>query len=165
MLLCHYFVTPIQAINRLQRLNLTVSYKSVVRLLDKVGARFDEKTKKWRDDLLDVLKSCDTAVSTCTVTEVPNDKSWLSAIISSIHHYINSSLHRPSLHQYVNTAIGFLVQKPFYEQTKNYWKFIPYSLSFLLITPIGVTSNWSEIPITPVWAQWWWWWWWWILIW
>ena len=75
MLLCHYFVTPIQAINRFQRLNLTVSYQSVVRLLDKVGARFDEKTRKWRDVLLDVLKSCDTAVSTCTVIEMFNDKS------------------------------------------------------------------------------------------
>ena len=40
-----------------------------------MGARFDEKTKKWRDVLLDLLKAFDTALSTCTVIELINDKS------------------------------------------------------------------------------------------
>ncbi len=44
-------------------MNLTISHTSLIRLLDRVGASFDETSKKWRDDLLDLLRSSDTIVS------------------------------------------------------------------------------------------------------
>ena len=56
-------ISILQTFNRLQQLNLTTSYRSLIRLLDKVGAKYDEKTKQWRDDLIASLKSSETTVS------------------------------------------------------------------------------------------------------
>ena len=53
----------IQTFSRLGRLNLTVSHTSLIRLLDRIGATFDEKTRMWREKLLDLLMSSETAVS------------------------------------------------------------------------------------------------------
>lgn len=69
IIVCTFLYIPIgpisilQTFNRLQRLNLTMSYRSLIRLLDKVGAKYDEKTKQWRDDLIASLKSSETTVS------------------------------------------------------------------------------------------------------
>ena len=52
-----------QTFSRLGRLNLTVSHTSLIRLLDRIGATFDEKTRMWREELLDLLMSSETAVS------------------------------------------------------------------------------------------------------
>lgn len=47
-LLIHILFSQLfQTFTRLQRLNVSVSYPSLIRLLDKVGATYDEKTKKW----------------------------------------------------------------------------------------------------------------------
>ena len=40
-----------------------MSYPSLIRLLDKVGATYDENTKKWRDSNLTLLQSSESAVS------------------------------------------------------------------------------------------------------
>ena len=52
-----------QTFSCLGRLNLTVSHTSLIRLLDRIGATFDEKTRMWREELLDLLMSSETAVS------------------------------------------------------------------------------------------------------
>ena len=51
-----------QTFSRLGRLNLTVFHTSLVRFLDRIGATFDEKTRMWREELLDLLMSSETAV-------------------------------------------------------------------------------------------------------
>ena len=53
----------LQTYTRLQKLNLTVSHPSLIRLLKKVGSTFDEKATKWRDDLLNLLRTSETSVS------------------------------------------------------------------------------------------------------
>ena len=52
----------LQTYIRLQKLNLTVSHPSLIRLLNKVGSTFDEKAKKWRDGLLNLLQTSETCV-------------------------------------------------------------------------------------------------------
>ena len=52
-----------QTFSCLGRLNLTVSHNSLVCLLDRIGATFDEKTRMWREEELDLLTSSETAVS------------------------------------------------------------------------------------------------------
>ncbi|XP_064384807.1 uncharacterized protein LOC135333715 isoform X2 [Halichondria panicea] len=46
-----------QVYQRLQRLNVTVSHSSVIRMLDKVGEGFDAQVKEWRDRLVSTLDS------------------------------------------------------------------------------------------------------------
>ena len=42
---------------RLHKLNLTVSYKTVIRLLDDFGKDHDMKVQQWRDSLKNFLSS------------------------------------------------------------------------------------------------------------
>ena len=53
----------LQTYTRLQKFNLTVSHKSLIRPLNKVGSTFDEKATKWRDGLLNLLYTSETSVS------------------------------------------------------------------------------------------------------
>ena len=50
--------------NRLQKLNLTVSYITVIRLLEKVGEDFDVTVKGWRDRIISTLSSTNGMVRT-----------------------------------------------------------------------------------------------------
>ena len=40
----------------MQRVNVTMSHKSSVRLITKLGNGFDRKVTEWRDDAIDQLK-------------------------------------------------------------------------------------------------------------
>lgn len=53
----------LQVYQRLQRLNLTVSHSSVIRLLESVGEKFDAQVKEWRDVLVSTLDSRNQVVS------------------------------------------------------------------------------------------------------
>ena len=52
----HYLITP-QVYQRLSRLNITVSYSTVIRLLDTVGKDYDAEVKIWRDNITPLLDS------------------------------------------------------------------------------------------------------------
>ncbi len=54
-------INHLQTYNRLQKLNITMSYSSVLSLVDKVGADHDVKVHEWRDVL--VHKLSDTPVA------------------------------------------------------------------------------------------------------
>ncbi len=43
----------IQVYQRLQRLNLTVSHSSMIRIVDIFGKNHDSKLKQWRDGVVD----------------------------------------------------------------------------------------------------------------
>ena len=58
------FLFILQTFNRLQKLNLTVSYPTLIRVLDKFGETFDESTRKWRDELQKLLATSGSVVST-----------------------------------------------------------------------------------------------------
>ena len=53
----------LQTYTRLQKLNLTVSHPSLIRLLNKLASSFDEKAKGWKDGLLHLLHASETSVS------------------------------------------------------------------------------------------------------
>ena len=54
----------VQVYQRLARLNITVSHRSVIRLLDSVGKNFqDSQVKEWRDSILPTLNSSNVIVS------------------------------------------------------------------------------------------------------
>ena len=57
-----YRYMTLQTYTRLQKLNLTVSHPSLIRLLNKVGSTFDEKATIWRDGLLNLLRTSETSV-------------------------------------------------------------------------------------------------------
>lgn len=57
----HLLCTP-QVYQRLQKLNLTMSHPSLVRLIDKVGEDYDAKVKGWRDAIVANLASSQTEV-------------------------------------------------------------------------------------------------------
>lgn len=56
-------IIMLQVYQRLQRLNLTVSHSSVIRLLESVGEKFDAQVKEWRDVLVSTLDSRNQVVS------------------------------------------------------------------------------------------------------
>ena len=59
-----YTTIKISFFNRLQNLNLTVSYTTVIRLLEKVGEDFDMTVKGWRDRIISTLSSTNGMVRT-----------------------------------------------------------------------------------------------------
>jgi len=57
-----YLLCTPQVYQRLQKLNLTMSHPSLVRLIDKVGEDYDAKVKGWRDAIVANLASSQTEV-------------------------------------------------------------------------------------------------------
>ena len=49
--------------NRLQKLSLCVSYNTLLRLLDKIGADYDQKVKNWSYSLMSTIPDLKPGVS------------------------------------------------------------------------------------------------------
>lgn len=58
----------LQVYERLQKVNVTMSHKSSVRLLTKLGDRFDTKLTEWRDKTISLLHSAYGEVIVCITT-------------------------------------------------------------------------------------------------
>ena len=54
----------LQVYERLQKLNITVSHRQLLRLIDKLGMNHDGKVLEWRDALVVELKNT-TTVQVC----------------------------------------------------------------------------------------------------
>ena len=65
---------------RLQTLHLTVSYSSLIRLLERAGKNFDEEVLKWKDGIVSTLDTSNEIVSfkflvvICKINKFPCSK-------------------------------------------------------------------------------------------